>query len=98
MSESITLTDHQAIRDWVSTRAGSPAIVNTSPDFNGEPVLRIVFDPEIVSDVDQPLDSGGLEVVEWDEWFRTFDKQNMVFLVAKDPPGKLDMYHQILKP
>lgn len=98
MSESITLTDHQAIRDWVSARAGSPAIVDTSPELGGTPVLRIVFEPEFVPDVDQPLDEGGLEVVEWDDWFRVFDAQNMVFLVAKDQPGKLDMYHQILKP
>ncbi|MGN8023609.1 hypothetical protein ACTJJ7_23135 [Phyllobacterium sp. 22229] len=97
MSESITLTDHQAIRDWVSARAGSPAIIDTAPEPEGTPVLRIVFEPEFVADVDQPLDAGGLEVVEWDDWFRLFDAQNMVFLIAKDEPGKLDMYHQILK-
>ena len=97
MSESITLTDHQAIRDWVSARSGSPAIVDVSPALDEEPVLRIIFDEEAYPDVDPPLDAGGLEVVEWDEWFRIFDERNMVFLVEKDQPSRLDMYHQILK-
>ncbi|MBN9046785.1 MAG: hypothetical protein J0H18_14135 [Rhizobiales bacterium] len=97
MSETLTLTDHQAIRDWVSARGGSPALVTTSPDFDEPPVLRIVFEPEVYPDVDQPLDAGGLEVVDWDEWFRNFDAQKLVILVAREEPDKLDRYHQIMK-
>lgn len=97
MPESLTLTDHQAIQDWASARNGSPAMVSTSAEFDEVPVLRIVFEPEVYPDVDQPLDAGGLEVVEWDEWFRVFDEQQLVMLVEKEQPGRLDAYHQILK-
>ena len=31
MAETITLTDHEAIRDWAAARAGAPAVVDISP-------------------------------------------------------------------
>jgi hypothetical protein len=95
MSETLTLDDHQAIREWVAARAGNPAFISTSDD--SAPVLRIVFEPEYFADVERPLDAGGLEVVEWDDWFRVFDEEKLVMLVSKERPGKLDNYHQILK-
>jgi hypothetical protein len=95
MSETLTLDDHQAIREWAAARAGNPAFISTSDD--SAPVLRIVFEPEYFADVERPLDAGGLEVVGWDDWFRVFDEEKLVMLVSKERPGKLDNYHQILK-
>lgn len=97
MSETITLDTREAIRDWAATRNGNPAFVTTSTDFNAAPVLRIVFEPEFVADVEQPLDAGGLEIVEWEDWFRVFDQEKLVMLVARSKPGKLDNFYQILK-
>ncbi|WP_315926239.1 hypothetical protein [Mesorhizobium sp. SP-1A] len=96
MAESITLTDHDAIRDWAAARGGAPAVVDTSLEA-GTPMLRIVFGEQAYQDVDQPLDAGGLQVVEWDEWFRLFDAQKLVMVVEKDQPGRLNGYHQLVK-
>ncbi|KAB2658439.1 hypothetical protein F9K94_09695 [Brucella tritici] len=96
MSETITLDTHEAIRDWVAARNGNPAFVSTSIDPDAAPVLRIVFEPEFVADVERPLDAGGLEVVEWEDWFRVFDREKLVMLVAHTKPGKLDNFYQIL--
>ncbi|WP_247880884.1 hypothetical protein [Brucella intermedia] len=96
MSEMVTLDTHEAIRDWVAARNGNPAFVSTSIDPDAAPVLRIVFEPEFVADVERPLDAGGLEIVEWDDWFRLFDREKLVMLVAHSKPGKLDFYYQIL--
>ena len=52
--------------------------------------------PAFVADVERPLDAGGLEIVEWDDWFRLFDREKLVMLVAHSKPGKLDFYYQIL--
>ena len=30
MAETVTLTDHEAIRDWAAARIGAPAIVDRS--------------------------------------------------------------------
>lgn len=97
MSETLTLDDHQAIRDWAAARAGNPAFISTSAEDDTAPVLRIVFEPEYFADVERPLDAGGLEIVEWDDWFRVFDDEKLVMLVSKERPGTLDKYHQILK-
>lgn len=97
MSETLTLDNHQDIRDWSAARNGSPAFISSSADPDANPVLRIVFEPEFFADVDRPLDAGGLEIVEWDDWLRIFDEENLIMLVAKERPGKLDNYYQLLK-
>lgn len=97
MSETLTLDNHQDIREWAAARNGSPAFISTSTDGSANPLLRIVFEPEFFADVDRPLDAGGLEVVEWDDWLRVFDEENLVMIVAKENAGKVDNYYQILK-
>lgn len=97
MSETLILDNHQDIREWTAVRNGSPAFISTSTDESTNPVLRIVFEPEFFVDVDRPLDAGGLEIVEWDDWLRVFDEENLIMLVAKERPGTLDNSYQILK-
>lgn len=98
MAETVTLTDHEAIRDWVAARGGAPAMVDTStPGLDEPPMLRLVFEQQAYPDVDSPLDAGGLQVVEWDDWFKAFDEQGMVMIVANDPPGRLAIDYQIIK-
>ena len=98
MSETVTLTDHEAIRDWAAARAGFPAIVDVSPESGTQPLLRIVFGQQAYEDVDRPErppNAGGFDLVEWDDWFKVFDEQNLVLIVAQERPGVRDSYYDI---
>lgn len=65
-AESKTTTDHEEIQRWVEARGGHPARVKETN------LLRI----------DYPGFSGEerLEPIEWDEFFRVFDENNLTFL------------------
>ena len=98
MSETVTLTDHEAIRDWAAARHGFPAIVDVSPESGTQPLLRIVFGQQAYEDVDRPErppNAGGFDLVEWDDWFKVFDEQNLVLIVAQERPGVRDSYYDI---
>ena len=100
MAETVTLTDHEAIRDWAAARAGSPAIVDASAESGIQPILRIVFDEQAYEDQDRPerlQNAGGYELVEWDEWFKIFDKEELALVVAKDVPGQRESFHEIIR-
>jgi hypothetical protein len=65
-ADSKFTTDHEEIRGWVEERGGHPAKVKETN------LLRI----------DYPGFSGEqrLEEISWDEFFKVFDKNNLVFL------------------
>ena len=65
-ADSKVTTDHEEIQRWVEERGGNPARVK------GTNLLRI----------DYPGFSGEqrLEPLEWDEFFKVFDKNNLRFL------------------
>ncbi len=102
MADTITLTDHEAIRDWAAARAGAPAVVDVSPEAGMQPMLRIVFGQQAYEDVDRPErppNAGGYDLVEWDEWFRLFDKARLAMVVAEDTPGQREQFHEfVLRP
>lgn len=76
MADNKTTTDHDEIRRWAEERGGRPAIAVEQQD---QPLgLRIEF-PE---DRDQ---SDGLLLISWEEFFRKFDEQNLVFLYRDEP-------------
>ena len=100
MAETVTLTDHEQIRDWAAARMGSPAVVDVSPAGGTQPMLRIVFDQYAYADTDQPerpVNAGGYELVEWDEWFRLFDEQELALVVSQDVPGLRENFHEIVR-
>jgi hypothetical protein len=100
MADTVTLTDHEAIRDWAAARMGAPAIVDVSAEAGVQPMLRLVFDQAAYQDQDRPErpeTSGGVELVEWDEWFRIFDEGQLALVVAKDVPGLRDSFHEIVR-
>jgi hypothetical protein len=74
-SKSTTTTDHQEIRDWVEEHDGAPAIVRDTHSGNGG-VLRIDFPGGAGQDQ--------LEHVDWDEWFRVFDENDLAFLYQQE--------------
>jgi hypothetical protein len=66
-------TDPDEIRRWAAERGGHPAAVKRTRGNPGEPgILRIDF----------PGYSGAqsLEQISWEEFFQTFDEQNLAFL------------------
>ncbi len=100
MAETTVLTDHQAIRDWAAARAGAPAVVDVSPEAGVQPLLRIVFGQHAYEDNDRPerpVNAGGYELVEWDEWFRLFDEAGLAMVVAVDQPGRREEFHEFVR-
>jgi hypothetical protein len=95
MADTVTLTDHEAIRDWAAARMGFPAIVDVSTEAGTQPLLRIVFDQ--ASYQERPVNMGGYELVEWDDWFKEFDKQELALVVLADQPGRRDSFHEIIR-
>jgi hypothetical protein len=74
MSEANTTTNHDEIRRWVEERDGRPAVVRTDGEGG---ILRIDFgEPEET-----------LEAIEWDEFFRIFDENNLAFLHQDEAGG-----------
>jgi hypothetical protein len=72
-SETRQTTDHDEIRRWVEEHGGTPARVRgTEESGDGAGVLRI----------DLPGGAGEdqLEHISWDEWFKTFEDNNLAFL------------------
>lgn len=66
--ESHRTTDHETIRNWVEERGGQPARVEETED-GGAGVLRIDF-----------TDDESLEPIPWDEFFETFEENDLAFL------------------
>ena len=63
-------------------------------------MLRLVFDQRAYQDQDRaerPVNAGGYELVEWDEWFKLFDEGELALVVEKDVPGRRDSFHQIVR-
>jgi hypothetical protein len=73
MPSAKATTDHDTIRKWVEQRGGHPAHVKRTGRKAADPgVLRI----------DYPGFSGEetLEEIEWDDFFKAFDKNKLAFL------------------
>ena len=72
---SRTLTDHDAIKSWAEERGGKPAMVSaTAEEGDGVGVLRFDFG----------RDDEGLEEIEWETWFETFDAQKLALIVQDE--------------
>jgi hypothetical protein len=100
MTETVTLTDHEAVRDWAAARMGSPAVVDVSAEAGTQPMLRIVFDQAAYQEQDRAeraQNAGGFEFVEWSEWLDMFDKANLALVVAADRPGIRDSWYQMIQ-
>lgn len=71
-SESRVTTNHDEIKAWVEERNGEPARVKGTGDGDSGGVLRI----------DYPGFSGEdtLETITWEEFFQSFEDNNLAFL------------------
>lgn len=96
----IMLTDHDAVRDWAAARMGFPAVVDISAEGGVQPMLRLVFDQVAYQDQDRaerPQNAGGVELVEWSEWFEIFDQQGLALRVNEDTPGIRENFYELVK-
>lgn len=85
MSEATTTSDHDEIRRWVEERDGRPARVAESGKGG---ILRIDFDPP----------DEALERMEWDEFFRVFDENNLAFLHQdRTEDGKTSRFNKFIE-
>jgi hypothetical protein len=89
MSRAIATTDHQAIRRWIEARNGHPSVVrateSSTPGKAG--LLRIDFN--------KPEDE--LEEVIWDEFFETFDENQLAFLYQeKTASGRKSRFNKFV--
>jgi len=71
-SKTETTTDHDEIRRWVEEHGGRPVRVRGTENGHGAGVLRIDFPGGAGEDQ--------LEPISWDEWFKTFDENDLAFL------------------
>lgn len=75
-AESTTTTDHDEIREWVEDRDGQPAYVETT-EHGDSGMLRIDFPDQ--DDEDENLDD-----ISWDEFFETFEDNDLAFLYQEE--------------
>ena len=68
---SQTTTDHDEIREWVEDRDGQPAYVESTENGDGG-MLRIDFPDQ--------EDDENLDDISWDEFFETFEDNDLAFL------------------
>lgn len=100
MAETRILTDREEIRDWAAARMGAPAVVDVSIEGGTQPMLRLAFDQVAYEDQDQPQrpdNAGGIELVEWDDWFRIFDDRRLALVVARDAPGVRENFYELVR-
>ena len=67
---SLATTHHEVIRQWAEERDATPATVPGTEHEGHLGVLRFDFGD----------DTEGLEHVDWDEWFATFDARGLNFI------------------
>lgn len=79
MSKSKITTDHNKIKSWVNAREGKPAAVKTTSTENETGILRINF-PGF-------SESANLQEISWDEFFKTFENENLAFLYQEELSG-----------
>jgi len=94
----ISISDHDEIRDWAAARAGFPAIVDVSTEGGTQPMLRIVFGQHAYQDQDQaerPQNAGGVELVEWSDWFEILDQKNLALSVSDDFEARDSSYELV---
>ena len=82
MPRTLTLTNHSAVRDWVTFRDGKPAVL-TEHDAHGDAHarLRLAFRADRVR---PPLEGrrAGIAPCSWDAWLAEFDRQQLALQVV----------------
>lgn len=90
MTSASKTTDHDEIRKWAEARGGKPARVNASGHKKGGGILRIDFE-------EPGGDDDNLEELSWEEFFVTFDRNELAFLHQdKTADGKVSRFNKFV--
>lgn len=72
--QTLATRSHEVIQHWAEERGGKPATVEGT-EHDGRPgVLRIDFQNK------GDDDDSRIEDISWDDWFKSFDERELVFL------------------
>lgn len=71
------ITDHEALREWVETRGGSPATHVSNRKGSGVGQLDIHF---------EGLNDEDLEEINWDDFFEAFERNHLALLDLSEEP------------
>lgn len=86
--QSNVTTDHATIKKWVEERKGKPARVEGTGQKNDAGLLRIDFPGN---------DSGRLEEISWEAFFKKFDEENLAFLYQeKTANGETSYFNKLV--
>jgi hypothetical protein len=87
--QSLVTRNHDVIKRWAEERDAIPATVGGT-EHEGRPgVLRFDF----------PGGSRDLQEVGWDDWFRSFDERDLVFLYQENlKSGKQSNFFKLNNP
>lgn len=71
MSSATKTTKHEEIRKWIEERGGRPSVVASTHENGREGgLLRVDFGEK----------EDSLEEIDWDEFFKIFDENDLAFL------------------
>jgi hypothetical protein len=73
------MTDHDEIRSWAEERGAKPACVRGTGGRGDTGMIRLDF-PGFSGE-------GKLQEISWDEWFRSFDENNLALIVQDRTAG-----------
>jgi len=76
MASAHPLTDHDAIRRWAEERGGKPACVKGTGGKDDTGMIRLDF-PGYSGE-------GKLQPISWDDWFKSFDANDLALLVQDE--------------
>lgn len=90
--QTLATRNHDVIRRWAEERGAQPATIEGTEHDDHLGVLR--FDFPGYAEADDKL-----KRVSWDEWFRTFDERNLVFIYQEHrSDGKLSNFFRLDNP
>lgn len=86
-ASSYTTTDPEVIRAWAEARGGQPASAAGDHGENDAGLLRIDFRD----------DSGKLEDVDWEPFFKTFEDRKLAFVYQeKTSNGEISRFNRFV--
>lgn len=84
MARAQATTDHEVIRKWIETHQGHPSVVRGTeskrPGSAG--LLRVDFEPA----------EDSLEEIDWDDFFATFDSNDLAFLYQDERKSRFHKF------
>jgi hypothetical protein len=85
MAEAKTTTDHKKIQKWVDDRGGKPSRVKGTGDKNDDGGLLRIDYPGYSGE-------GTLEEISWEEFFETFDENELAFLYQDEKDSRFSKF------